>query len=172
MTKWWKTVSTGWYHSFRSTACQKKKIYSNLNIGTWTVYKGPDWILYLKRDALMRKGLWLLPHRKISSLNKKIHATVKNKWRTVLNLHELVRTLMWSMEGEGGRTYRGCRSGGGARARSVLMRLMQRPMVMQRRGSMAAAGLESNASQGRQWRRRGWGGKVKMTPGPIYKANG
>ena len=38
----------------------------------------------------------------------------------MLNLHELVRTLMRSTEGEGGRTYRGCWSGGGARARSGL----------------------------------------------------
>ena len=168
MTKWWRTVFTDGYHNFGSTACQKMKIYSDLNIGTWTVYKGPDWIFYLKRDALMRKeGLAIAAQENIK-FESKIHAAAKNKWRTVLNLHELVQTLMRSTEGKGGRTYRGCWSGGGARARSGLIRLMQRSMVMQRRGSMAAAGLESNASQGRQWRRRGWGGKVKRTPTPQF----
>ena len=102
----------------------------------------------------------------------KSHATAKNRWRTVPNLHELVRTLMRSTEGEGGRTYQGYWMAEAREQNLDQVRLMQRPMVMQRRGSMAAAGLESSASRGRRWRWRGRGGKVKRTPGPIYKVNG
>ena len=55
MTKWWKTDFTDWCCNFRSTACQKKKIYSDLNIGTWTVYEVPDWVFYIKETIWWEK---------------------------------------------------------------------------------------------------------------------
>ena len=60
-----KTGFTSWRCNFGSTACQKMKIYSDLNIGTEAVDEDSDGIFLLKRDELDIKQVLKLPPREI-----------------------------------------------------------------------------------------------------------
>ena len=96
-----KTSFTDWYDNFRSTACQKIKKYSDLNIHAGAVDEGSDGIFYLNEmHRWKRRATVIAVQDKNQGLNQRAIAQTSNTdehQQTPMNTETLM-TDLWRKE--------------------------------------------------------------------------